>query len=531
MASVFNAASYFIDRHLAEGRADRIAVECGDERLTYGALAARIDRLGHALRHRLTIRRGERIVLVMLDGPDFICSFFAAIKIGAIPIPTNTLWKPAEYAYVLDDSRAVAVIVSEPLAAPILAMRRERAAHLRSIVVSGGRAPSETQSFDELIAGGAPNLEPEPTDQHDPAFWLYSSGSTGLPKGCIHLQDHMMVCADRYARGVLGITADDRAFSVAKLFFAYGLGNAMYFPFAVGATAILWPGPPTAANVYAVIERHRPTLIFSVPTSYAMLLALHRDGQDFDLSSVRHAVSAGESLPAALFHRFEERFGIQILDGIGSTEALHIFISNRPGAIRPGSSGRVVPGYETKVVDDDGHAVAPGQIGNLFVKGASLCAGYWNQSARTRSVMDGNWMRTGDKYSQDDEGFYWYAGRTDDMLKAGGIWVSPVEIENALVEHDAVLECAVIGREDRDGLMKPAAYVVLAHGVAASDTLANELIEWVRQRLPDYKRPRRVEFIDALPKTATGKIQRFKLREDPKDTEGTEDTKRSSADL
>jgi benzoate-CoA ligase len=344
------------------------------------------------------------------------------------------------------------------------------------------------------------------------AFWLYSSGSTGAPKGCVHLQRDMVVCAELYAKGILGITAADRCFSVAKLFFAYGLGNALYCPLAVGATAILLPEHPTPLRVYSIIERYRPTLFFSVPTSYAMLLAHTRDKPDFDLSSIRHAVSAGEALPAPLFRRFKERFGVEILDGIGSTEILHIFITNRPGAVRPGSSGQLVPGYEARIVDEEDRPVAAGEIGNLLISGDSTCAYYWNHHEKSRATIEGRWIRTGDKYYVDEDGYYWYAGRTDDMLKPGGIWVSPIEIEAALVEHEAVLECAVVGREDDDGLTKPLAFVVLREGHEGTTELGWALQKFVRDRLPDYKRPRRVEFVPALPKTATGKIQRFKLR-------------------
>jgi benzoate-CoA ligase len=297
------------------------------------------------------------------------------------------------------------------------------------------------------------------------------------------------------------------------LFFAYGLGNAMYCPLGVGATAILWPGPPTAANVFGVIERHKPTLFFSVPTNYGMLLAHTREGQDFDLSSVRYAVSAGESLPAALFERFKQRFGVDILDGIGSTEILHIFISNRPGDIRPGSSGRVVEGYEARIVDEKGCDVPRGEIGNLLISGDSTCACYWNKHEKTKATIEGRWIRTGDKYYQDEEGYFWYAGRSDDMLKVGGIWVSPVEVENIMIEHPAVHECGVGARADRDGLLKPYAFVVVRAGVARTPELAAELQQYVRSRLAEYKRPRWVEFIDELPKTATGKLQRYKLRE------------------
>jgi benzoate-CoA ligase len=323
----------------------------------------------------------------------------------------------------------------------------------------------------------------------------------------------MTICADRYACGVLGIDATDRCFSVAKLFFAYGLGNAMYFPLAVGATSILWPGAVTPPVVYDIIERSRPTLFFSVPTHYAMLLAHRDETREFDLSSIRCAVSAGESLPPAVFTRFRERFGVEILDGIGSTEVLHIFISNRRGEARPGSSGVPVPGYEARLVDENGLPVATDKIGSLLIKGDSTCAFYWNRHELTKATIEGHWIRTGDYYYQDDDGFYWFAGRSDDMLKVGGLWVSPAEVEHTLLEHPSVLSCAVIGRADHDELMKPLAYVVPRPGVSATPELATELQQFARTRLAEYKRPRWVEFVDALPTTATGKVQRFKLRE------------------
>lgn len=521
LPDIFNAAAWFVDRHVEDGRGASVAIECGDERVTYQQVHERVNRAGSALRGELGVRPEERILLLMLDGAEMVYAFFGAIKIGAVPIPTNTLWTSSDYAYVLNDSRAAVAVVSEALLPKILEIPRASLRSLRHIVVVGDpptlssptpEAKAGVLPLAALMARGSAALEPEPTHKDAPAFWLYSSGSTGFPKGCVHLQHDMVVCAELYARGVLGITREDRCFSVAKLFFAYGLGNALYFPFAVGATAILWPGPPAPASVYAVIETHRPTLFFSVPTNYGMLLAHQREGRDFDLSSVRAAVSAGEALPLALFERFRQRFGIEILDGIGSTEVLHIFISNRPGAIRPGSSGQLVPGYEARVVDEEHRPVPAGEIGNLLVKGDSTCAFYWNKHEKTRETIEGAWIRTGDKYSRDEDGYYWYAGRSDDMLKVGGIWVSPIELENVLVEHPAVLECGVCGREDRDGLTKPVAYVVVREGVEATPSLAAELQQFVRTRAAEYKRPRWVEFIAELPKTATGKTQRFKLR-------------------
>ena len=511
----FNAVTYFVDRHAREGRGRNVAIECGDECVTYDEVRERVNRVGSALRDDLGVRAEERIVLLLLDGPEFIYSFFGAMKIGAVPIPTSTMWKSADYQYVLNDSRVRVLIVSEALLPEVQAIPRDELRYLRQIVVVGGNAGSVrgARSFAELLERGSAELEAEATSKDAPAFWLYSSGSTGFPKGCVHLHHDMVVCAELYAKGVLGITGVDRCFSVAKLFFAYGLGNGLYFPFAVGATTILWPGAPTAPNVYALIETHRPTLFFSVPTNFGMLLAHQREGRDFDLSSIRYAVSAGEALPPALFERFKSRFGAEILDGIGSTEILHIFISNRPGAIRPGSSGLLVPGYEAKVLDEENQPVPRGEIGNLLIKGDSTCAGYWNKHEKTKDTIEGHWIRTGDKYHQDEDGFFWYAGRSDDMLKVGGIWVSPVEVEHVLVEHPLVLECGVGAREDRDQLMKPLAYVVLRQGVQGTPALALELQQFVRERLAEYKRPRWIEFLPELPKTATGKLQRYKLRE------------------
>jgi benzoate-CoA ligase len=504
---MFNAAAYFVDRHTAEGRGPDVAIECGEARITYGEVQSHVNRCGNALRG-IGVRPEDRVLLLLLDGPEFVYSFFSAIKIGAVPIPLNTLWKAADYQYVIRDSRAAVLIVSAELLATVESIPEADRRSLREIIVVGGAAPRHL-GFDRFESQGSAELEAEPTSRDAPAFWLYSSGSTGAPKGCVHLQHDMVVCAELFGKGVLGIRPADRTFSVAKLFFAYGLGNALYFPFAVGATTILWPGPPTPAHVYAVIERHKPTLFYSVPTGYGMLLA--HDGS-YDLSSIRLAVSAGEALPASLYDRFRQRFGVDILDGIGSTETLHMFISNRPDAIRPGSSGLLVRGYDARLLTDEGDRVLPGDIGNLWIRGDSVCAGYWNQHEKTKSTIEGHWIRTGDKYTQDVDGFYWYAGRSDDMLKVGGQWVSPVEVEGALVAHEAVLECGVVGCKDRDGLVKPMAFVVLRHAEAGTPELAAALQQFVRERLAEYKRPRWVEFVAELPKTATGKIQRFRLR-------------------
>jgi benzoate-CoA ligase family protein len=512
LPTIFNVATHFVDRHIREGRDQKIAYECGDERVSYRQLLERVNRAGNALK-KLGVRQEERIGLLLLDTPEFAYCFFGAIKIGAVPIPINTLLKPNEYEYMLNDSRARILIVSEALLPQVQAIAKEKLRYLKTIIVFGN-APEGTESLQELLDAGSIELDAEPTTKDDAAFWLYSSGSTGFPKGCVHLHHDMVVSAELYAKGILKITENDRFFSVAKMFFAYGLGNGLYFALAVGATSILWPGSPSPPNIFSVIEKHKPTLFFSVPSNYGTLLSYQRDGgPDFDLSTVRQAVSAGEALPATIFHRFKERFGMEILDAIGSTEALHMFIANRPGAVRPGSSGEIMPGYEARIVDENGQDVPDGEIGSLLIKGDSVCSCYWNQHEKTKETIQGHWIRTGDKYHRDPDGYYWYVGRNDDMMKVKGMWVSPIEIENVLLEHPMVQEAAAIGNPDGNQLVKPAAYVVLKKGANNTAQIVEEIRLHVLGRLAAYKCPQTFEIVNELPKTATGKIQRYKLRQ------------------
>ena len=510
-----NAAALFVDRNVEEGRGNHLAILFQDKELTYRQVQEMVNRTGNLLL-RLDVQPEQRVMMLLLDGPEFVATFFGAIKMGAIPVPINTNLRSSEYRFYLNDSRAPVAVVSQallPQVEPVLAELRS----LRKLVIvdgsAGGRVnPVQMHAFGDLLGAMNGELTAEPRSPDDGCFWLYSSGTTGAPKGTVHLQHDMIVCSELYARSILGISKRDRTFSVAKLYFAYGLGNAMYFPFWVGASTVLDPGRPEPRRVFEIIERYRPTLFFSVPTNYAALLASPESAKS-DFSSVRLCVSAGEALPASIIQRWRERYRLDILDGIGSTEVCHIFISNRAGGVKPGSSGKVVPGYEARIVDDLGQRVPDGEIGNLIIKGDSTCAYYWNQHEKTKQVIQGEWIRTGDKYYRDSEEWFWYAGRTDDMLKVSGQWVSPAEVESALIEHPAVLESGVVGVEDVDGLTKPKAFVVLRSGQVASDELALELKDFVKAKIAPYKYPRWIEFVDELPKTATGKIQRFKLRE------------------
>jgi benzoate-CoA ligase family protein len=503
----FNVAVPFIDRHLREGRGAKVAIRSADGDVTYAELAERVNRCGNALLG-LGVRRGDRLLMVVKDCPEFFYVFWGAIKAGIVPVPLNTMLRADDYKFIIEDSQATALLWSTEYEGEVkgaLAAAKPRPGV--ALPIEGGERNLRAE-----LARASPLLEAVPAAATAACFWLYSSGSTGRPKGTVHRHRDMVATSEHYGVGVLGIREDDVYFSAAKLFFAYGHGNAMTFPLWVGGTSVLLGPKPTPQNTFETIERYRPTLFFGVPTLYAaQLQALER--QQPDLSSLRACASAGEALPADIFRRWKERTRLTILDGIGSTEALHIFISNRLDDVRPGTSGRVVPGYEARVVVE-GREAAPDEPGRLQVRGLSTAAFYWNNPDKTAATMlkDG-WLDTGDTYVRDADGYLQYCGRSDDMLKVGGIWCSPVEIESKLVSHPKVLEVAVVGSPDGSGLVKPEAYVVLKEGVAGSDALAAELMQHCKSQLAPYKFPRLVHFVLELPKTATGKIQRFRLRQ------------------
>jgi len=505
----FNAAVYFLDRNIEEGRGEKVAIRVGEQAYTYRQVQELTNRVGNALRG-LGVEMENRVALLLLDSVEFVATFLGAMKIGAVPVPLNTLLRPSDYLYLLNDSRAKVLVAHAQLWEPLRSIAAQLK-YLRWIVVVG---PGQGQElpFQKWVAEASPEPEGADTSKDDVAFWLYSSGTTGFPKGAVHLQHDMVYCAELYAKGILGMSESDITLSAAKLFFAYGLGNSLYFPSFVGAASVYYPERPLPEKMFEVITRFRPTLFFAVPTLYAAMLQVPEAERRYDLSSLRLCVSAGEALPAEIYRRWQDRFGVEIIDGIGTTEVLHIFISNRPGRAKPGSSGLVVPGYKAKIVDEEGKPVKQGEIGNLMVRGDSIAAYYWNKHEATKKTMVGEWIYTGDKYYQDEEGYFWYCGRSDDMLKVGGIWVSPIEVESALIEHPAVLETAVVGHKDEDGLVKPKAFVVLKADIEGTPQLAAELQAFVKERIAPYKYPRWLEFVDELPKTATGKIQRFKLR-------------------
>jgi len=504
----YNAAHDLIRRNLRPGVADKTAFIDDDRCLTYRELDAQTSAFANLLGD-LGIEMEQRIFLCMQDTIDFPVAFLGAIKAGAVPVPVNTLLTPDDYLYMLEDSRARAAVISAaawPAIEPLLV----RLPGLRHVLIADDDAGHE-RSLKRRLQGAGTTYATADTRSDDVGFWLYSSGSTGAPKGTVHLHSSLIQTAELFARPILGVVEEDRFFSAAKLFFAYGLGNALTFPMAVGATSVLMAERATPAAVFARIDRHQPTIFCGVPTLYASMLA-HPDLPTVTARRLRRCISAGEPLPADIGKRWRQRFGVDILDGIGSTEMLHIFLSNRPGDVEYGTTGRPVPGYELRLVDEHGHRVLPGMQGELQVNGPSSAAFYWNNRDRTRSTFLGCWTRTGDNYVERRDGRYVYAGRNDDMLKVSGIYVSPFEVEAALISHDAVLEAAVIGREGSDGLVKPAAYVVLRQGVAGTEALSAELKAHVKSRLAPYKYPRWIDFVDELPKTATGKIQRYKLR-------------------
>ncbi len=508
----YNAAD-ILERNLP-ARAGKVALVSAGRELTFGQVAAEVNQVGHALQ-RLGVRQGETVGLLSLDCAEWVTAFFGIVKIGGIALGMNTLLTPREQSFILRDARPRVLIVHQALLPSVAPIRAEVESLEHVVVIGGGGQPGD-YDFAAWVAPEASELAASPTHREDFCSLNYSSGTTGEPKGILHAHKDYPLTAQNWGVNVLGLRETDRTFAAAKLFFTFGTGGNLIFPWYVGASVVLLAGPPRiVGNVLETIERFRPTILYNAPTGYAAVLASLDAGQPADLASLRLCVSAGEALPAPIWHAWKDKTGLDIIDGIGSTENYHIFISNRPGDIRPGSSGKPFEGYELKLVDEDGQPVPRGEIGNLLVKGETSALAYLHQYERSKRTFLGEWTNTGDKYYVDEDGYYWHAGRSDDMLKVGGIWVSPMEVESTLLGHPAVLECAVVGRADSAQLIKPEAFVVLKDGYAPSEHLQQELVAYCRAQMAEYKRPRWVNFVAELPKTATGKIQRFKMRVGP----------------
>ena len=505
----YNFAADILGRNLNAGRVGKLAYIDRRQGWTYGELAIRVDRFAHMLRS-LGVRREERILICLLDDIDWPTAFLGAIKAGVVPVPVNTLLTAEDYRFMLDDSRARLLVVSEELF-PKFADLIGPSADLTHVVVSGVNGHGHPR-FEDMLAGAKAETLTAPTVCDDICFWLYTSGSTGKPKAAVHTHADLKFTDDLYGKPFLGITASDVCYSVAKLFFAYGLGNALTFPMSAGATTVLLPDRPTPEAVAEILKKHQVTVFYAVPTFYAAFLA-STDGPERSELKMRRCVSAGEALPADVGRRWSERYGVDILDGIGSTEMLHIFVSNRAGEVKYGTTGMPVPGYDVRLVDDDGKIIkSRGEMGELQVRGPTSAVMYWNNREQSRTTFLGEWTRSGDKYLEDEDGYFVYCGRRDDMLKVSGMYVSPFEVEAALQSHPDVLEAAVVGWPDVDTLIKPKAFVVLKAPEKAGDDLALALQDYCRARLAPFKYPRWLEFRSELPKTATGKIQRFKLR-------------------
>jgi benzoate-CoA ligase len=509
ISNSYNAAADLLQRNLGPERVNKIAYIDDNGSYTYGELADRAGRFASAIK-KLNVTQEQRILLALHDSIDFPVAFFGAIQAGVVPVCVNTLLTSNDYEYMLRDSRAQVLVVSEALLPTFAAIIEKGVPHLKHVVVSGNAGAAQLSLANLLSDSQSEKLFAE-TKADDMCFWLYSSGSTGAPKGTVHAHSSLAQTAELYGKPILGIRSDDVVFSAAKLFFAYGLGNGLSFPISVGATTILMAERPTPASVFARLSKHQPTIFYGVPTLFAAMLA-SPDLPSADKFNLRRCASAGEALPKDLGERWLRHFGVDILDGIGSTEMLHIFMSNQFGNVRYGTTGQAVPGYEIRLVDDQGEPVKQGEIGDMQVKGPTRAILYWNNRERSHQTFAGEWTKSGDKYLQDEAGYYVYCGRSDDMLKVSGQYVSPVEVEAALTTHEAVLEAAVVGKADEDKLIKPKAFVVLKPGVQADDSLFEILKQHVKGKLAPFKYPRWIEFVSDLPKTATGKIQRFKLR-------------------
>jgi 4-hydroxybenzoate-CoA ligase len=507
--SVYNAVTWLLDRNVDEGRGNKLAFTDTVSELTYGDLQKQSCRVANMLR-RLGVRREERVAMIMLDTTDFPAVFLGAIRAGIVPVPLNTLLTSDQYAYVLADCRARVLFISEALL-PVVKDMLGRIADLDHVIVAGNDAHGHKKLSDQ-IAGESDVFATAATHADEPAFWLYSSGSTGMPKGVRHLHSNLAATAETYARQVLGIREDDVGLSAAKLFFAYGLGNALTFPMSVGATTVLNSERPTPALMFTLMTKYNPSIFFGVPTLFSAMLNDETLKDQGCGARLRICTSAGEALPESVGNSWKTRFGVDILDGVGSTELLHIFLSNAPGDIKYGCSGRPVPGYRVRLVNEAGTEVPDGEVGELLVDAPSAGEGYWNQRSKSRQTFEGHWTRTGDKYIRDADGRYTFCGRSDDMFKVSGIWVSPFEVESALITHPAVLEAAVVPEADPEGLLKPKAFVVLRADTNTAG-LQGALKEHVKQKIGVWKYPRWIDVVESLPKTATGKIQRFKLRD------------------
>ncbi|GBF34665.1 benzoate-CoA ligase [Desulfocucumis palustris] len=507
----FNLAVFLLDRHLKEGRGNNVAVYYEDKVVTYAELADMANRFGNALLN-LGVEQENRVLFCLPDCPEFLAIYFGAMKIGAVPVPVSTMASPRDYLYYLNDSRAK-VLVTSPELTPQFTRVQKELKYLRHFIVIGRPQPGQF-SFDELINAASPRLDAAPTSKDDMAFWLYSSGTTGTPKGVVHLHHDLVHFMPPHCREVVSITREDISFSTSRLFFSYGRNNSLDAPFLCGSAVVLYPGKPEPENVFQVIEKYRPTLFYSVPSSYwAMLNYLEKSGRKFDLSSVRLCVSAGEALPGVIYERWKKIFNLEIMDGVGSTDVGMIYASNCPGRqIKPGSCGKLLSGFEGKLLDPDEVEVPPGEIGTLWLKNDGIAACYWNKHDKTKQSIHGEWFNTGDQYYLDQDGYYWYVGRSDDMLKPGGLWLSPLEVEGILLEHTAVDEVAVVAEGNESGLDKPVAFVVIKGDCESPETLEDELKKYVREKAAHYKCPRKIYFVGELPRTATGKIQRYKLR-------------------
>lgn len=512
-----NMSEVLIDANVKRGLGSKVAIYFGDETYDYRWLQETSNQVANGLTF-LGLEIENRYMILLHDCPEFVCAFLGGMRIGAVPVCVNTMLDMDTIRFMIADSRAKVLITTAEHYERIKPFRNQLR-HLRHIVLVQTKTEktpgidllSDVHVWSGLMETAKKTFMVEKTYKNDIGLWLYSSGSTGRPKAAVHMQHDILATTDLYAKQILGIGESSLCFSASKLFFAYGLGNSLTFPLRWGGATILYPDKPTPDSIFKMLQRFRPTHFFGVPTLFAAMLA-SPGAKDHDLSFIKCIVSAGEALQPAIFKQWKEMFGQEILDGIGSTEMLHIFISNRPGEVRPGASGKLVPGYEARIVDDDWKDVPDETIGNLLVKGESMAVLYWGRHKKSSKVMLGDWIMTGDLYSHDKDGYYYYAGRGDDMLKVGGIWVSPVEVENAIAELPEVLESAVVGHPDESDLIKPKAYVVLKQGAVASEALKERIQSHVKTRTSKYKYPRWVDFVQELPKTATGKIQRFKLR-------------------